>query len=343
MAVKPAQTILVTGGAGFIGSHTCVELLLAGYEVVVVDNLANASTESLRRVEHITGRPLHFYEVDILDRPALEEVFAAHPRIYAVIHFAGLKAVGESASMPLRYYEVNVVGAQVLLQCMDAAGVKRLVFSSSAVVYGLPETSPVPETAATNPTNPYGRTKLFIEHIIRDHCAADRNWQAVMLRYFNPIGAHPSGEIGEDPRGVPNNLAPYVCQTILGLREKLRIFGGDYATADGTGVRDFIHVVDLAKSHLAALRRLEDAPGCLECNVGSGVGYSVLELVHAMEHVSGKKVRYEIAARRPGDLACVVADTRRAERELGWRAQHDLETMCRDMWRWQQKNPQGYS
>jgi UDP-glucose 4-epimerase len=334
--------ILVTGGAGYIGSHTCVELLAAGYDVVVVDNLCNSKPEALRRVEAIAGRKLRaFHQVDVCDRAALAEVFSAH-RIDAVIHFAALKAVGESVAQPLRYYGNNIAGTVVLAEVMAAAGVKTFVFSSSATVYGDPASVPINEDFPTGPTNPYGRTKWMMEYVLRDLAAADPAWRIALLRYFNPVGAHPSGRIGEDPNGIPNNLMPFVTQVAVGKREKLSVFGDDYATPDGTGVRDYIHVVDLADGHVKALQRLAQSPGVLTVNLGTGRGYSVLEVVKAFEVASGRRVPYQIVARRPGDVAQCWADPALAERELGWRATRGLDDMCADSWRWQSANPDGY-
>ncbi|GAB4060323.1 UDP-glucose 4-epimerase GalE [Uliginosibacterium sediminicola] len=334
--------ILVTGGAGYIGSHTCVELLAAGYDVVVVDNLCNSKPEALRRVEAIAGRKLRaFHQVDVCDRAALSEVFSAH-RIDAVIHFAALKAVGESVAQPLRYYGNNIAGTVVLAEVMAAAGVKTFVFSSSATVYGDPASVPINEDFPTGPTNPYGRTKWMMEYVLRDLAAADPAWRIALLRYFNPVGAHPSGRIGEDPNGIPNNLMPFVTQVAVGKREKLSVFGDDYATPDGTGVRDYIHVVDLADGHVKALQRLAQSPGVLTVNLGTGRGYSVLEVVKAFEAASGRSVPYQIVARRPGDVAQCWADPALAERELGWRATRGLDDMCADSWRWQSANPDGY-
>jgi UDP-glucose 4-epimerase len=337
-----ARRILVTGGAGYIGSHTCLELLTLGDEVVVVDNLDNASEESLRRVRELTGRAVTFHRVDLLDRPALAAVFAAAP-VDAVIHFAGLKAVGESCSVPLRYYHNNLTGTIILLETMRAHGCTRLVFSSSATVYGDPERVPIDEAAPLSATNPYGRTKLFIEEMLRDLCTAEPAWRVVLLRYFNPVGAHPSGRIGEDPTGIPNNLMPFVAQVAVGRRNELAVFGDDYPTPDGTGVRDYIHVVDLAKGHLAALDRLDGDPGCVAYNLGTGRGYSVLEMIAAFERASGCTVPYRVAPRRPGDVAACYADPARAERELHWRAELDVDAMCRDTWVWQSANPHGYA
>jgi UDP-glucose 4-epimerase len=336
------KKILVTGGAGYIGSHTCLELLEAGHQVVVVDNLDNSCEESLRRVQELTGKELAFHEVDICDGPSLREVFAAHPDIEAVIHFAGLKAVGESNEIPLRYYENNIFGTIELLKAMAEHDCFNLVFSSSATVYGDPHTVPITEEFPLSATNPYGRTKLFIEEILRDLCAAEDRWRCVLLRYFNPIGAHESGRIGEDPQGIPNNLMPFVMQVAVGKREKLGVFGDDYDTPDGTGVRDYIHVVDLALGHLAALDKLPELPGCTPINLGTGQGYSVLEMVKAAEKASGKAVPYEVTPRRPGDIATCYADPAGAARLLGWQARRGLEQMCADAWRWQEQNPEGY-
>jgi len=335
--------ILVTGGAGFIGSHAVLELLQAGHEVVVVDNLANSKEESLRRVAEITGKTAVFYQVDLRDRVGLTAVFNQHP-IEAVMHFAGLKAVGESVSMPLAYYDNNVGGTVTLCQVMAEHGVKNLVFSSSATVYGEPETVPVTEdTPLREATNPYGRSKAIIEKILQDLYVADSAWNIVLLRYFNPVGAHSSGRIGEDPNGIPNNLLPYITQVAVGKLPYLRVFGGDYDTPDGTGVRDYIHVVDLVLGHLRALEKLADNPGVVVYNLGTGTGYSVLDVVKAFAKVSGREIPYRIVDRRPGDVASSYADPSRAAQELGWRAQRDLETMCADAWRWQAQNPHGYA
>lgn len=335
--------ILVTGGAGYIGSHTCVELLNAGHDVVVVDNLCNSKAESLRRVEELAGRKLMaFHQIDVCDRTALAGVFKAH-RIDAVIHFAALKAVGESVAQPLRYYDNNIAGTVALAEVMSAAGVKSLVFSSSATVYGDPASVPIREDFPTGPTNPYGRTKWMMEFVLSDLAVADKSWRIALLRYFNPVGAHPSGRIGEDPNGIPNNLMPFVSQVAVGKREKLSVFGDDYATPDGTGVRDYIHVVDLAVGHVKAVQRLaQGEPGVLTVNLGTGRGYSVLEVVRAFEAASGRKVPYQIVARRAGDIAECWADPAAAERELGWRATLGIEEMCVDAWRWQSANPNGF-
>lgn len=335
--------ILVTGGAGYIGSHTCLELLEAGYEVTVVDNLSNSSEEALRRVQEITGRELSFRQVDLLDRQALDQVFATDGEpIAAVIHFAGLKAVGESVAMPLKYYHNNLTGTITLCEVMAARGVKNLVFSSSATVYGDPASVPITEDFPLSCTNPYGRTKLMIEEILRDIQVADADWNIALLRYFNPVGAHKSGRIGEDPSGIPNNLMPYVAQVAVGRLERLAVYGNDYPTADGTGVRDFIHVVDLAVGHLRAIEKLREHPGVFTCNLGTGQGYSVLEMVKAFEKASGRPVPYRIAARRSGDIAACYADPSKARRELGWQAERGIDEMCADTWRWQMQNPEGY-
>jgi len=333
--------VLVTGGAGYIGSHTCVELLNAGHEVTVVDNLCNSKEESLHRVQELAGRALTFHPVDLLDRPALEAVFAAAP-VDAVIHFAGLKAVGESVERPLWYYHNNITGSVTLCEVMAAHGVNNLVFSSSATVYGDPATVPILENFPVGPTNPYGRTKRMIEEILLDLHGADPTWNIALLRYFNPVGAHPSGRIGEDPNGIPNNLMPYVSQVAVGKLKHLAVFGADYPTPDGTGVRDYIHVVDLAQGHLAALAKLQACPGVVTYNLGTGQGYSVLEMVAAFAAVSGRQIPYHIAPRRPGDIATCFADPSLARTDLGWQANLGIEEMCRDAWRWQSTNPNGY-
>ncbi len=333
--------VLVTGGAGYIGSHTCVEMLAAGHELVVVDNLCNSKEESLRRVREIAGRGFDFVRADLRDRTALDAIFSAQP-IDAVIHFAGLKAVGESVQMPLEYYDNNIGGTLTLCRAMAAAGVKAIVFSSSATVYGDPASVPIREQFPLSATNPYGRSKLFIEEILRDLQVSDPAWSCILLRYFNPVGAHPSGRIGEDPNGIPNNLMPYVAQVAVGKHPRLRVFGNDYPTPDGTGVRDYIHVVDLARGHVAALDKLTQHPGALVYNLGTGRGYSVLEMVAAFEQASGRPVPYEIVARRPGDIATCYADPTKAREELGWQAQYAIEAMVTDAWRWQSQNPDGF-
>lgn len=335
------RRILVTGGAGYIGSHTCVELLQVGYQVVVVDNLSNSKVESLTRVQELSGKRLEFYQVDLLDQAALEAVFRARA-VDAVIHFAGFKAVGESVVMPLRYYHNNVSGTLILLKTMKAFGVRHLVFSSSCTVYGDPHKVPITEDFPLSATNPYGRSKLMIEDILRDLYNADHSWNIALLRYFNPVGAHPSGRIGEDPNGIPNNLMPYIAQVAVGKLPYLRVFGNDYPTPDGTGVRDYIHVVDLALGHLKALEKLSTNPGLVTYNLGTGRGYSVLEVVRAFERASGRKIPYQIVERRPGDVAITYADPSRANRELGWMAERGLDEMCADAWRWQSANPNGY-
>jgi UDP-glucose 4-epimerase len=326
--------ILVTGGLGYIGSHTVVELMAAGHEVVVVDNLSNADISVRRRLQQITGREIVLHEADVRNRAAMQAMFATH-RIDAVIHFAGLKAVGESVQQPLRYYDNNVGGSVVLFECMAEAGVKTLVFSSSATVYGDPARVPITEDFPLAATNPYGHSKLMIEDILRDTAKADAGWRIALLRYFNPVGAHESGMIGEEPSGIPNNLLPYVAQVAVGRREWLNVFGGDYPTPDGTGVRDYIHVVDLAQGHVKTLDKLATSAGLFTYNLGTGRGNSVLEMVRAFEAASGKRVPYKIVARRPGDIAACYADPSLAERELGWKARYDVARMCADAWRWQ--------
>ena len=333
--------ILVTGGAGYIGSHTCLELLQAGHEVIVIDNLSNSKEESLKRVREITGRSLTFHQIDLLDRKALTDLFENTP-IDAVIHFAGLKAVSESTRIPLRYYHNNVTGTLILCEVMSQFNVKDLVFSSSATVYGDPKSVPVREDFPVLPANPYGRTKLMIEDILSDLYHADGAWNIALLRYFNPIGAHASGRIGEDPHGIPNNLLPYISQVAIGRLPELSVYGDDYPTIDGTGVRDYIHVVDLATGHIRALDRLRGHPGLVTYNLGTGQGYSVLEVVAAFEKACGRKIPYKIVKRRPGDIAACYADPDKAKRELGWSADRGLEEMCADIWRWQSANPDGY-
>ncbi|MBY8911907.1 UDP-glucose 4-epimerase GalE [Bacillus sp. YC2] len=335
------MAILVTGGAGYIGSHTCVELLNSGYDIVVLDNLSNSSAEAVERVKDITGKGLAFYEADLLDREAVHRVFAEHD-IEAVIHFAGLKAVGESVAVPLKYYHNNLTGTFILCEAMQTYGVKKIVFSSSATVYGVPETTPITEDFPLSATNPYGQTKLMLEQILRDLHTADPEWSIALLRYFNPFGAHPSGRIGEDPNGIPNNLMPYVAQVAVGKLEQLQVYGNDYPTKDGTGVRDYIHVVDLAEGHVKALEKILNTTGADAYNLGTGTGYSVLEMVKAFEKVSGKEVPYRFADRRPGDIAECFADPAKAKAELGWEAKRGLEEMCADSWKWQSLNINGY-
>lgn len=334
--------VLVTGGAGYIGSHTCLELLSAGHEVVVVDNLSNSKVVSLERVQELCGKTLVFHEADLLDKPALEALFGQYA-FDAVIHFAGLKAVGESVEKPLAYYRNNITGTLNLCEVMQGAGMTNIVFSSSATVYGDPHTVPITETFPLSVTNPYGRTKLMVEEILRDLHTADNGWNVCLLRYFNPVGAHESGRIGEDPNGIPNNLFPYITQVAVGKLPHLNVFGDDYPTPDGTGVRDYIHVVDLAKGHVKALERFEDDPGVVTYNLGTGRGYSVLEMVAAFEKVTGKKVAFHIAQRRAGDIPACYADPARALRELGWKAEKGIEEMCADAWRWQSGNRDGYA
>lgn len=336
-----SKKILVTGGAGYIGSHACLILLEAGYDVIVVDNLVNSKEESLIRVQQITGKSLIFHKVDLLDRDALNRVFEG-ASIDAVIHFAGLKAVGESVSMPLRYYHNNVTGTLHLCEVMREHGVRKIVFSSSATVYGDPHTVPIMEDFPLAPANPYGRSKLMIEEILCDINAAGEEWDIALLRYFNPVGAHPSGMIGEDPNGIPNNLFPYITQVAVGKREELSVFGNDYPTADGTGVRDYIHVVDLAEGHLKALEKIDSGSGIVICNLGTGRGYSVLEVVEKFEEVSGRRIPYDIVKRRPGDIAVCYADSSKAKDEMGWSAKRSMDEMCADAWRWQSRNPEGY-
>lgn len=337
------MSILVSGGAGYIGSHTCVELVQAGYEIVVADNLVNSCEEAVRRVEQIVGKPVPFEKVDLCDPLQAEEVFCRHPEIEAVIHFAGLKAVGESVSKPLEYYSNNLMSTLVLLNAMRKHGVKNFVFSSSATVYGNPASVPIREDFPTGgTTNPYGTTKLFIEQILMDYCKADPTLNVALLRYFNPIGAHESGLIGEDPNGIPNNLVPYIAQVAVGKLEQIHVYGNDYPTPDGTGVRDYIHVVDLARGHIAALQKLKTKCGLFVCNLGTGKGYSVLEMIKAYEKACGKPLPYVIDPRRPGDIAACYADPSKAEKELGWKAQYDLEEMCASSWKWQSTNPKGY-
>jgi len=333
--------ILVTGGAGYIGSHTCVQLLNAGYEVTVVDNLSNSCEESLNRVKKITGKDLKFYKVDMVDKDALEVLFKEN-KFDAVIHFAGLKAVGESVAMPLAYYHNNLYSTINLCELMGKYGCKKLVFSSSATVYGKPESVPIREDFPLSCTNPYGRTKLMIEEILRDLYVSDNEWDIALLRYFNPVGAHESGLIGEDPQGIPNNLMPYISQVAVGKRDYVHVFGSDYDTPDGTGVRDYIHVIDLADGHLCALRKIENSVGVVTYNLGTGNGYSVLDMIKAFGKACGKELPYQIEARRPGDIDACYADPAKAKAEIGFEAKKNLEDMCADTWRWQQNNPNGY-
>ncbi|UEP28678.1 MULTISPECIES: UDP-glucose 4-epimerase GalE [unclassified Burkholderia] len=334
-------TILVTGGAGYIGSHTAVELLDNGYDVVIVDNLLNSKAESVRRIEQITGRTPAFHQVDVCDEAALAKVFDAHP-ITGTIHFAALKAVGESVAKPLEYYQNNLGGLLTVLKVMRERNVRQFVFSSSATVYGVPERSPIDESFPLSATNPYGQSKLMAEQVLRDLEVSDPSWRIATLRYFNPVGAHASGLIGEDPAGIPNNLMPYVAQVAVGKLEKLRVFGSDYPTPDGTGVRDYIHVVDLAKGHIAALDALATRDASFVVNLGTGQGYSVLEVVRAFEKASGRPVPYELVARRPGDIAECYANPQAAADLIGWRATLGIDEMCADHWKWQEANPRGF-
>ena len=336
------KKILVTGGAGYIGSHTCVELLSRDFDVVVLDNLSNSKVEALNRVKLITKKDLRFYQGDILDNNILDKVFTEND-IYAVIHFAGLKAVGESTVIPLKYYDNNISGTVNLLENMQKHNVKNIIFSSSATVYGDQETQPIKETAILQePTNPYGKTKLFIEYILKDLYKSDNSWNIVILRYFNPIGAHESGLMGEDPNGIPNNLMPYITQVAIGKRDHLNVFGNDYDTVDGTGVRDYIHVVDLARGHVFALDRIDKKAGLDIYNLGTGKGYSVLEIVKAFEEANNIKIPYVIAPRRSGDIATCFSDPTKAYKEMGFKTEKTLIDMCRDSWRWQKNNPKGY-
>ena len=336
------MSILVTGGAGYIGSHTVVELSNAGYEAVVVDNLSNSSKESLKRVEELTGKKIRFYEADIRDRKAMDKIFEEN-KIDSVIHFAGLKAVGESTQKPVEYYDNNICGTLTLVQSMRDHGVKNIVFSSSATVYGSPAFVPITEECPKGVcTNPYGWTKSMLEQILTDIQKADNEWNVILLRYFNPIGAHKSGRIGENPNGIPNNLMPYITQVAVGKLDHLNVFGNDYKTHDGTGVRDYIHVVDLALGHVKAIEKLKENPGTKIYNLGTGIGYSVLDIVNAFEKATGVKVPYVIGPRRPGDIDECYSDATRAKNELGWQAQYGIEDMCRDSWNWQSKNPNGY-
>ena len=334
------MAVLVTGGAGYIGSHTCVELLNAGEEIIILDNFVNSKPEALNRIKTITGKDFRFYEADLLDKEAIDKIFNENS-IDAVIHFAGLKAVGESVMQPMRYYHNNITGTLNLCDVMQAHNVKKMVFSSSATVYGTPKTVPIDETFPLSTTNPYGSTKLMIEQILRDIYTADHDWSIALLRYFNPIGAHKSGLIGEDPNGIPNNLMPYIAQVAIGKLECLGVFGNDYPTHDGTGVRDYIHVVDLSLGHLKALAKIRKDKGEDAYNLGTGKGYSVLDVVAAFEKASGQKVKYQIKPRRPGDIAECYANPEKAKKILGWEAKYGIEEMCRDAWNFTQKNPQG--
>ncbi len=337
------MSILVSGGAGYIGSHTCVELIQAGYEIVVADNLSNSCEEAVRRVEEITGKRIPFVQAELCHEDEVEALFAQYPDIDSVIHFAGLKAVGESVAKPLEYYSNNLISTLYLLQAMRRHGVKNFVFSSSATVYGDPASVPIQEDFPTGgTTNPYGTSKLFQEQILMDICAADPGLNVALLRYFNPIGAHESGRIGEDPNGIPNNLVPYIAQVAVGKLPELNVFGNDYPTPDGTGVRDYIHVVDLALGHVAALRKLEQNCGLFVCNLGTGNGYSVLEVLHAYEKACGKTLPYAVKPRRPGDIAKCYADPKKAREELGWEAKYGIEEMCASSYKWQSMNPNGY-
>lgn len=342
-SVSSRQLILVTGGAGFIGSHVCVELINAGYMPVVVDNLCNSSKESLSRVTQITGVEPIFYELDVNDKDSLRRVFQSH-QFAAVMHFAGLKAVGESSQIPLKYYRYNVAGTLTLIELMEEFCIWNFIFSSSATVYGDPASVPIDESFAISATNPYGRSKLIVEEIFRDLAKADSRWNIMLLRYFNPVGAHESGLIGEDPAGIPNNLLPYVAQVAIGKLQQLSVFGNDYNTVDGTGVRDYIHVVDLALGHVAALQSLNKlGVGCRAINLGTGCGYSVLQIIAAFEEASGRNVPYKVVPRRPGDIASCYANADLAKQQLGWEAKFDLPRMMKDAWRWQEKNPNGYN
>lgn len=337
------MNILVTGGAGYIGSHTCVELLNAGYDVVIIDNLYNSNQKAVDRIEEITGKKVKFYEEDLMDRAAVKRVFDEN-KIDAVIHFAGLKAVGESVHKPIEYYRTNIGSTLNLTDEMRAHGCKNIIFSSSATVYGDPAEIPITENCPKGTcTNPYGWTKWMQEQILTDIHTADPEWNVILLRYFNPIGAHKSGLIGEDPKGIPNNLLPYVAQVAIGKLPEINVFGDDYDTPDGTGVRDYIHVVDLARGHVKAIERFAKKDGVFVCNLGTGHGYSVLDVIHAFEKACGKELPYVIRERRPGDIATCYSSPAKAEKELGWTAEYDLEDMCRDSWNWQQKNPNGYN
>lgn len=336
------MAVLVCGGAGYIGSHTCIELLAAGYDIIVADDFSNSCPEAVSRTRKLANKDFSLIEINLCDEEKVDAMFAAHPEIDSVIHFAGFKAVGESVAKPLEYYDNNLTSTFVLLKTMRKYGVKNFVFSSSATVYGDPHTVPITEDFPLSTTNPYGSTKLMIEMILKDICKVTPELNVALLRYFNPIGAHKSGQIGEDPNGIPNNLVPYIAQVAVGKLEKVNVFGNDYNTPDGTGVRDYIHVVDLAKGHVAAIRKLEKAPGLVIYNLGTGKGYSVLDVVHAYEKACGKTLPYVIAPRRPGDIAACYADPKKAKEELGWQAEYGIEEMCRDSWNWQKNNPNGY-
>ena len=336
------MSILVTGGAGYIGSHTCIELLAQGYEVVIVDNLYNSCEEAVRRIEELSGKKVTFYKADLLDKEAVEEIFEKES-IDSVIHFAGLKAVGESVQKPLEYFHNNLTGTLILCDVMRHHGVKSIVFSSSATVYGNPASVPIYEDFPLSVTNPYGRTKLMIEEILQDVVVSDPEWKVILLRYFNPVGAHKSGRIGENPRGIPNNLTPYITQVAVGKLDHVNVFGNDYDTPDGTGVRDYIHVVDLALGHVKAIEKINAMDGGVKIyNLGTGIGYSVLEVIEAFRKATGKEIPYVIGPRRAGDIATCYAATDKAEKELGWKAQRGLDEMCEDAWRWQSMNPDGY-
>lgn len=336
------MAVLVTGGAGYIGSHTCVQLLEAGYDIIVLDNLSNSKLEAVSRIKSIAGKNLEFVKGDILDSELLDSIFNGCS-IDSVIHFAGLKAVGESVAKPLLYYRNNITGSITLFEAMQKHNVRNIVFSSSATVYGVSDNMPIGEDAALGPINPYGRTKYMIEEILRDIYVSDNSWNIVLLRYFNPVGAHPSGLIGEDPNGIPNNLMPYISQVAVGKLKELNVFGDDYPTRDGTGIRDYIHVMDLADGHLKALEKLKDNPGAVAYNLGTGKGTSVFEMINAFAKASGREIPYRVTARRPGDAAECYADPSKAARELGWTAKRDIYDMCRDSWNWQSQNPEGYS
>lgn len=335
------MAVLVTGGAGYIGSHTCVQLLEAGYDIVVIDNLSNSKMEAVRRVKELTGKDFAFIKGDIRDSALLDEIFRKYD-IESVVHFAGLKAVGESVSVPLRYYHNNVTGSIMLFESMQRNGVKNIVFSSSATVYGMAEKMPLREDSPLGAVNPYGRTKLMIEDILRDIYVSDNSWNIILLRYFNPVGAHPSGRIGEDPNGIPNNLMPYISQVAVGKLKELSVFGNDYPTPDGTCIRDYIHVIDLADGHVKALEKLREDPGVVVYNLGTGKGSSVMEMIAAFAEATGIKIPYRITGRRPGDAPVSYADPSKAEKELGWKAKRDIIDMCRDLWTWQSQNPDGY-